>query len=227
MIPKIKIKYSRFLDSLLREFFLLKKENKDKALVETEDLFKNIEGYKKEWVIYEKQVLTGLLKLLPTNFYHSVIDVYIVSYWPLGRGSSEPIIIRGTFRVESFINVLIHEIIHFFLSNNNQKIFPSKLIKEMFPSEKNIKTINHIIVSAIEKYIYLDILKDNNRFVKEKEKTCRFESYKKAWDIVEERGYMELINEFKNKIELSLNKKQVPLSTNEPIGTNMDNGIRE
>ena len=31
--------------------------------------------------------------------------------------------------------------------------------------------------------------------------------YQRAWDIVEEKRYMELINEFKNRIELSLNKK--------------------
>ena len=175
-------------------------------MIELEDLFRNMDDYKKKWGIYEKQVLTGLLKLLPINFYHSVIDVYIVSYWPLGRGSSEPIIIRGVLEVESFINVLIHETIHFFLSNNNQKIFPSKLTKEMFPGEDDIKTKNHIMINAIEKYIYLDILKDNNRFIKEKENACRFESYKKAWDLVEEKGYMELINDFKNKIEISINK---------------------
>lgn len=103
---------------------------------------------------------------------------------------------------------MTHEILHFFLTANSilPEISPFKIIKEMFPIENNAQTISHIILNAILKYIYLDVLKDNDRLLKDKERDCRYENYKKAWDIVEEKGYMEIINEFKNKIELSLNK---------------------
>ena len=209
LLPKIIIQYGFFLDQIFREHFILKPENKDKTLIEKEDLFKNIEDYKKEWEIYEERILTSLLKLLPIKFLHNVIDVYIVSYIsPRHTGFSHPLTIRGNLGVDEFVNVLIHEILHVFLTANSilPEISPSKTIKEMFPAENNTKTINHIIINAILKYIYSDVLKDNNRLLKDKKRDCRHKEYKKAWDIVEEKGYMEIINEFKNKIELSLNK---------------------
>lgn len=209
VLPKVIIKYGNFLDPILREYFFLKPENKGKNLIEIEDLFKNIENYKKEWKIYEEKILTGLLKLLPINFLHNAIDVYVVSYISPGHtGFSHPLTIRGNLKVEEFVNVLIHEILHVFLTANSilPEISPSKIIKEMFPGENDTKTINHIMINAILKYIHLDVLKDSSRLLKDKKRDCRRKEYKRAWDIVEEKGYKELINEFKKKIEFFLNK---------------------
>lgn len=208
LLPKVIIKYGSFLDPIFREYFLLKPENKDKILIEKEDLLKNIEDYKKEWKIYEERILTGLLKLLPIKFLHNVIDVYIVSYYPRHRGISEPMIIRGDLEPNDFIDILTHEMIHFLSSNKIQSnVYTIKILEEMFPEEKDLKARNHIIIHAIQKYILSDVLKDDNRCLKNAKKDSHNPSYKKAWDIVEEKGYMEIINEFKNKIELSLNKK--------------------
>lgn len=80
----------------------MKPENKDKTLIEKEDLLRNIEDYRKEWKIYEDRILTDLLNLLPIRFLHNVIDVHIVSYIPWHRkGTSEPLIIRGTLKTMS------------------------------------------------------------------------------------------------------------------------------
>ena len=49
LLPKIIIRYGLLLDHVLRKFFLLEPENKDKTLIEKEDLLKNIELYKDEW----------------------------------------------------------------------------------------------------------------------------------------------------------------------------------
>ena len=207
LLPKVIIQYSYLLDPMFREYFLLNPENKNKTLVELKELFKNIENYKKEWKLYEERILTGLLKLLPIKFLHNVIDVYVVS-WLFGKaGISKPLIIRGDFKKDRFVEILSHEIIHFFLTNNDPKIFQSKITEKMFPKEKDLKTRNHIIVHAIQKYILLDVLKDNDRYIKDKEKTSHPKCYKKSWDIVEEKGYMNIISDFKNKIEISLNKK--------------------
>ena len=210
LLPKIIIRYGFLLDPKFREYFLLELENKDKILIENEELFKNIEDYKKEWKKHEDKILEALLNLLPIKFIHNVIDVYVVSYLPGNSGISEPLIISGDLKTDRFIDVLVHEIIHVYLTNNNiiPKIFPFKIIDAMFPEEKDLKVKSHIIVHAIQKYILLDILKDNNRYINNKEKFCLTESYKKSWDIVEERGYIEIINEFKNRIELSLKNKK-------------------
>ncbi|MEK7069922.1 MAG: hypothetical protein AAB962_02585, partial [Patescibacteria group bacterium] len=139
LLPKIIIRHGFFLDQIFREHFILKPENKDKTLVELEDLFKNIEDYKKEWEIYEKRILTSLLKSLPIKFLHNIIDVYIVSYLP-GKndiGISEPLIIKGDLKIDRFVEILSHEIIHVFLTNNDPEIFQSKITEKMFPEEKD------------------------------------------------------------------------------------------
>lgn len=207
LLPKIIIKYASILDPIFRDCFILDQENKDKTLIEKEDLLKNIEDYKKEWKIYEDRILTGLLNLLPIKFLHNVIDVYVVSYLPKHSGISEPLIIKGDLKPNRFIEVLCHEIVHIFLTKNNPKIFQSKITKEIFSEEVDLKIRNHIIVHAIQKYVFLDVLKDNDHYINDKKNSSRSEKYKKAWEIVEEKGYMKIINEFKNKIELSLNKK--------------------
>lgn len=80
----------------------------------------------------------------------------------------------------------------------------------MFPEENDTKR-NHIIINAIQKYILLDVIGDTVSYIEAaNRKTNDPDAYKyqRAWDIVEERRYMEIINEFKNRIELSLNKKE-------------------
>lgn len=212
LLPKVIIQYGFLLDPLLREYFVLKQvgNSQGKKLINQNDLIKDIENYKEEWKKHEDKILEALLKLLPIKFLHNVIDVYVVSYLPR-RGTSRPVMIEGGISPGEFITFLTHEIIHVFLEANDiiPEILPTKIYEEMFFSEKDVKT-NHIIVNAIQKYILLDVLEDTDSYIKVSSMVTADplrHKHQKAWDIVEERGYMELINEFKNRIESSLNKK--------------------
>ena len=70
----------------------------------------------------------------------------------------------------------------------------------MFPNENELAR-NHIITHATLKFIYLDILKDKERLAKNIERSSKssFPEYPRAWKIVEEKGYRELINYFKER----------------------------
>jgi len=70
----------------------------------------------------------------------------------------------------------------------------------MFPDEKMLIQ-NHILLHAIHKSIYLDILKDKSRLEREKQilKEIKATDYVRSWEIVEERGHENIINEFKER----------------------------
>lgn len=208
LLPKIIIRHGFLLDPLLREYFILKQVGvlQKKNLIDQNNLIKNIEDYKKEWQKYEDKILKALLDLLPIKFLHNVVDVYVVSYLPR-RGTSSPVMIEGDISPREFVSILTHEIIHFFLENNNiiPEILPVEIFEEMFPEEKDTKTRNHIIINAVQKYILLDVIGDpasHIDVVNRKTADPMGHKYQKAWDIVEKNGYMKLINEFKNKIAL-------------------------
>lgn len=61
---------------------------------------------------------------------------------------------------------------------------------------------NHIIVHSLLKYIYLNVLKDESRLEKNilRSKNHKTNEYARAWKIVEQEGYKNLIEEFKNKL---------------------------
>ncbi|MBU6431328.1 hypothetical protein KGQ29_03050, partial [Patescibacteria group bacterium] len=64
---------------------------------------------------------------------------------------------------------------------------------------ENELTQSHILTHAILKFVYLDILENKEMLEKNigRSSESSFLEYKRAWDIVEERGYKELITEFK------------------------------
>ena len=203
-IPKIQIKYARFLDPA-SVFYC--KNNPDLKSSGWNDwtppakdkVLERIENYKKEWSKYEKIILKAICDILEMNFKQNIIDVYIVSGNP--RQFSDPIIIKSGFSPNEFVDTLTHELIHK-LFQNNVDIFPWKILPKMFPSESNL-TRNHIITYAVLKYIYLDVLNEPHRLERnlQNSKKHRTDDYTKAWKIVEKRDYIELINQLKGEIK--------------------------
>ena len=92
-------------------------------------------------------------------------------------------------------------------SDNIQNVVAGKIFLEMFPNENELIR-NHIITHSVLKFIYLDLLKDKEQLEINIEKSSKssFPEYKRAWEIVEEMGYKELIAEFKNHYHRSKEK---------------------
>ena len=199
-LPRIIIKYSKVLDPIFIFYCQNNPDSKARGWNDwvpptQEELFKRIENYKKEWSKYETKIVKGIYSVLNLKFKRDTIDVYIVSGNP--RQLSSPIVIKSGFNPDEFVDSLTHELIHALFQDNGREI-PISIWDEMFPEEtKSVKS--HVVLHSVLKYIYLDILKDEKRLERniENSKKHSTNDYSRAWEIVEERGYHELIAEFK------------------------------
>ncbi len=206
--PEIVIRYNRLLDPIFIVYVRNDPEWEEKHSPDKwspwrkEDLLKNVEECRKEWKKYEKQILEGITKVLCLNFYRKVIDVHIVSTNP--RSFSSPIVIRGTFPPLEFVESLTHELIHeLFTYGKHCKLY-FKILKEMFPGDKSNLIINHVLVYAVLEYLFKDVLKniELQRIGRDKAKRANnYKDYKYALDLVNEKGYMNIIQEFRNRFD--------------------------
>ncbi len=207
-IPKINIKYNRLIDPIFIFYCQnnpeLKKRGWNDWLPPTkEKILKRVEGYKKEWGKYEKKILTGIIQVLGLDFKDQIIDVHIVSGNP--RQMSNPLIIKSGFSPAEFVNSLTHELIHrLFVINELTKI-DGQLDDFIHSISKNESdtTKSHIMVSAVLKYIYLDVLNEPfrlelNLLSSQKHST---DEYLRAWNIVEKLGYQKIISDFRDVLK--------------------------
>lgn len=202
VMPKIRIKYNRFLDPIFIFYCKnnpeLKKQGwNDWIPPEKEKVLERVKKYKEEWSKYENRIIYEMCNILGLNFERNIIDVHIVS--GNSRQFSNPIVIKSGFEPDEFVDVLTHELLHV-LFQDNIDIFPTQILDEMFPDESKT-TKNHIITHAVLKFLYLDILKDRGRLERNIFNSKRHSSfdYTRAWEIVEEKGYREIINDLKKR----------------------------
>ena len=190
ILPEIRIKYGSFLDEVFKSALTLHNypvpdETKNK-------IFKFIEA----WQAKEEITLRSICNFLQLDFRQNIIDVYIV-----GRGKtfSDPMVISGHFDPDEFTDILTHELIHRLLTDNIQgrKNKLLEYLKQNFYTEERL-TRNHILVHAISKFVYLEILKEPARLNRDIQNCADNSAYKRSWEIVEQKGYRQLISEFMN-----------------------------
>ena len=167
----------------------------DKQLMSPQRAKEVIEEYKQAWQPHEQIILRGMCELFDLRFYKSVLDVYMS---PGAPTFSTPTIITMKFDADEFIDVLTHELLHVLISDNttldSEKI--GEVFEKIYP-EYNRLTQNHILVHAGLKHLYLNVLKEPRRLSRDIVSCKRHPDYAKAWEIVEERGYREIIEQFK------------------------------
>ena len=192
--PGIDIKYGHFLDPFMLAFAASDPQNEGRALLTKEEVLEKIENYKKEWSKNENIILEGMQEILELRFSHNIIDVYVVT---VSRGSfSDPVVIPSKFSPEQFVDILTHELIHRLMSANANNILIGKILMNTFPDESKLTRI-HILLHAVHKHIYLNVLQSESRLNANIERHEKFPAYKKSWEIVEKYGYQELIEKIK------------------------------
>jgi len=85
------------------------------------------------------------------------------------------------------------------LISDNTTLTLEKIIdffEKVYP-DHNQRTRNHILVHAGHKHLYLNVLKEPRRLTRDIASCKDAPDYAKAWEIVEERGYQKIIDEFK------------------------------
>lgn len=197
-LPKILINYNRFLDPIFIAFIQSQPQWKDWQPASLEEVQERVVTYNNEWSKYEHKILNALCDITGLNFNRDVIDVYIVSGNP--RQFSNPLVIKSGFLPSEFVDVLTHELIHrlFTLSGVSKKVTCS----EKYLNESDLVK-NHILLHALLKYLYLDILNEPERLKNNisRSKAHSTNDYARAWEIVETDGHMNIINESAIKIK--------------------------
>lgn len=193
--PEVRFKFGRLVQNVFKAFRDKIPEtisvdvpswDKTKILL---DERRNLWGENGDLILKELQILLGL------NFYQDTIDIFFVHNWK--RAISEPLIIGFDYEGDAFVDILTHEIIHRLLMDNREKINGNRWAAEQYPDETDPSVINHILVHAVHKEIYLNTLKSPDRLRQDIERCQVSPGYVKAWDIVERDGHMNIIEKFK------------------------------
>jgi len=161
-----------------------------------------VKAYKTAWQSHEKACLEGMRDVLELDFKKNIIDVYIAPWF---GAFSEPLIIGVRQEPDQFIDTLTHELLHVLLTDNTSMpdLEDTKLLsewEELFGEQQSFRALVHIPVHAVHKAIYLDVLKEPERLMRDIA-TCRNRNatdYLTAWDYVEQYGYKAIIEQLKN-----------------------------
>jgi hypothetical protein len=201
-LPEIRISFSRLLyDGECRRLDLILNSGESK-IASAEKLEAKTEEYRKEWAKYETVILRGMTEVLELSFYRPVIDVTLAPYF---GNKSSPLIINFRPDPDRFVDVLTHELLHILQTDNNkhQALGPRPTVKlpaewrKLFGQHERLTAV-HIPLHAIHKYIFLDVLKAPERLEREislLSNSQTGEAYIQAWEYVNKRNYMEIIEE--------------------------------
>ncbi|MDR3558227.1 MAG: hypothetical protein P4L61_01715 [Candidatus Pacebacteria bacterium] len=195
MRPKIVITYNEFLDPIFKGWILSQKKFKDWVAPSLDDVKKNVKEYEKEWEKYGDRILDGLTTITNLSFKRNQIDIHVVSGNP--RPFSRPIVLKSRYSPIDFINIVTHELIHCLFVDNEKELDG----KEFYKIENKIVS-SHVLIYAILKSVYFDILNEPERFERNMQSLSEYDSdsnaaYKEAWNIVNKIGYKEIIKGFR------------------------------
>jgi hypothetical protein len=202
-MTKINIKFNKLIDPIFIFYCqnnpALKNRGWNNWVPPTQkEIDERIKGYQNEWEKYEDKILNNLFLITGLNFKEQTIDVHIVSGSP--RQISNPLIIKSGFSPFEFVNILTHELIHR-LFGFNKINYKDDYLNTKYHNE-TITTKKHIIIFAILKYIFLDILNEPIRLEKAMEDSKKHDTkeYTRAWEITEEIGYKKIIEDFNSTL---------------------------
>jgi hypothetical protein len=194
-IPRIKIKHGRFLEPIFTRYVTSDPRWSEVVVPSTEEVQERIQEYRSTWNTVHTLLLTSVCNTLDLTFDPGDISVYVVALNP--RPFSDPIVLKSGYTQHEFVSVLTHELIHRLFSMNIRRVHAT-IFSDMFPDESP-RTQNHVVVHAVLTHLFHDVLKndailDTNI---ERSKKHTTNEYVRAWDIVSDKGYMNIITEFK------------------------------
>ncbi len=213
MIPKIEFIYSKEYDDVFRELWYLSNTSWSKYVSDEISIQKYInEKIKPEWKIYEDMILTKIAEIWIYKRTETIIPIYIIwkATW-LWSWTSKPMTIWVIKKPELIIDIITHELIHHYLDLWWKNIIDYyKLSNINYKSDNN--TVIHIILYAMQYYIYKDI-------PKQWEYTLEILNKQNAnynWFInkAKEIWFEKIINDYQNFVEKN---KQVLFNSKYPI----------
>jgi hypothetical protein len=198
MIPEIEFIYSFIYDGAFMTVKYKKWPEYSKAEIKKfkKDMNKYLKDLEKMWKKEGRQILQKIQTVSGFSWKEKKIKVYIVSEIP--HSFSDPLTLNFKYRKDMKISrdVLTHELLHQIQIQNEKKI--NKYYDQIYKNyKKELRvTKSHIFVHAAHKKIYLE-LSGEDRLKIDIKKCQKWPGYKRAWEIVEEEGYENILNEFK------------------------------
>jgi len=186
--PVVNIRQGKLLEPFFQAY--VKEKYPEHIFLDELGVAEKVSLFKTEWSLYQKVFFNAIFEVSGLRSTRNVIDVFIVS--ATDKDMSAPLIIRSRYEPKEFVNVLMHELLHIILTDNNVTI--------AFGDESKT-TKNHIYVFALLTYLFKEILHDERGLELEKKKSDSEKNleYRRAWDIVEKNGYKEIISTLKIK----------------------------
>lgn len=161
-----------------------------------EGLGRVIREYQKAWDKISPRVIPGLEQVTGLNFLHNVIDVYIVD--PTAQQNiCAPLIISGGYQPREFVYILVHEITHKLLRDNKQGVDWHEIANEIFLKREDAEVKEHIITHAVLEALYTDVIHNVDHVIYDIRYRKSSPSHCRAWEIVTEKGYKEVLAKVK------------------------------
>ncbi|MCD6489934.1 MAG: hypothetical protein J7K20_04335 [Thermodesulfobacterium sp.] len=189
---KITFKYSRIYNEIWKEGFLVR--NPGESYPSEKKILNYIKKIEKLWREYERKVLTELLNVTHLKWNVRSIYCYVVGRCkPISDPLTVPLYEKHP---DFFIDMLIHELIHYLFSQEGN-LKKTKKAWDYFQrkyKKESPKTIIHIPLQAIHTHIYLKFF-NKRRLKRNVTRDQQFKNYHRAWQIIQKEGYKNIINE--------------------------------
>jgi len=171
---KVSFEYARIYDEVLTE--MSRKKLSPSQGEEAEELAKDFEKY---WRNKETRIISSIEKNSKLKFKKKEIRCYFVNH--LGyHAISNPLTIRIGGTLEDMRDILVHELIHNLLIDNEKITLP--LIKRTYEDE-DFSFKNHVVVLLIERKVTEDIF--GLKYFRQFEQKDRMLNFKFEWPEVD------------------------------------------
>ncbi len=194
-LPAVNISYSNFLEEMIAAD-LPDNETGRFPVLSDEETERRTNIFVADWKIHEKEIVSSMQDVLGLQFSENSIPVYLVSRYD--TAFSNPLIVSLRYERKQFVPVLVHELAHRLLTTNTKKVPVGTIWSKMFPKESQL-TRNHVLVYATLQYVFLDVLHQPEMLASERK--IKHPDYVRAWEIVDRRGYKNILAEFRKYYE--------------------------
>lgn len=199
MTPQLNFVYSDVYDNHWFEYCKLlgiHENYPDKKAINS-----RISSAKEFWDINGEKILDSISTCSNLKWKKSEIDCYVVGK---ATSFSKPLTMslnlqKGTVKdLESWVDVLTHELIHNILVQNRWSDFKDLQLFLSSLGEISLKTKNHIPVNAIHYLVYGEVFSKERLDYDIQTAKAFAPDYYKAWEIVLKKGAKNIVNLFVN-----------------------------
>ena len=200
--PDVRIKSSFLLNAKIIPLLLPGlKESGNEDAASDEYIAKKVAEYTEAWSGHGNKILMAMCDVMGVEFTQNIIDAYVA---PFGNSFSDPLVLSTKYSPDRFVDVLTHELTHRLLTDNTA-LYQKRDLKlrphwqALFGDEHSFVTLVHIPVHAMLEYIFVDVLGEPERVVRDKEVCRKFEPYDLAWQYVDTHGYRDILQKLKEQ----------------------------